>query len=182
MQTRDGDPGTPAGFHFDASNQEPFTPVARRVTHIRSRAGQAARNGVRKGGTHARAALAHLTDRIIDIAPRIPVRDLATLRRQFPGLGPEQLADKLVAGAANGTLELARVLAEGAQAGRDAAVACGFEPLEVGTPDASGSPHRPLVPLWRVDTGVWPGRATKAFVDLQNDVTVADIFAGVREG
>jgi hypothetical protein len=31
------------------------------------------------------------------------VRDLATLRRQFPGLGPEQLADKLVAGAANAT-------------------------------------------------------------------------------
>lgn len=34
------------------------------------------------------------------MAPRVPVRDLATLRRQFPGLGPEQLADKLVAGAA----------------------------------------------------------------------------------
>jgi hypothetical protein len=31
------------------------------------------------------------------------VRDLATLRRQFPGLGPEQLADKLVAGAAAAT-------------------------------------------------------------------------------
>jgi hypothetical protein len=34
------------------------------------------------------------------MAPRVPVRDLTTLRRQFPGLGPEQLADKLVAGAA----------------------------------------------------------------------------------
>ncbi|WNM30740.1 hypothetical protein RKE30_10120 [Streptomyces sp. Li-HN-5-11] len=94
----------PVDGHGDpAAPPERLTPVARRVTHIRSRAGQAARNGVRKGGTHARAALAHLTDRIIDIAPRIPVRDLATLRRQFPGLGPEQLADKLVAGAANGT-------------------------------------------------------------------------------
>lgn len=37
------------------------------------------------------------------MAPRVPVRDLATLRRQFPGLGPEQLADKLVAGAAAAT-------------------------------------------------------------------------------
>ncbi|MDQ0937697.1 hypothetical protein QFZ49_007672 [Streptomyces turgidiscabies] len=56
-----------------------------------------------RGGSRARAGLAYLTDRIIEIAPRIPVRDLATLRRQFPGLGPEQLADKLVAGAASAT-------------------------------------------------------------------------------
>ncbi|MEU9208230.1 hypothetical protein AB0D27_09850 [Streptomyces sp. NPDC048415] len=61
------------------------------------------RKGVQKGGSRARAGLAHLADRIIENAPRIPVRDLATLRKQFPGLGPEQLADKLVAGAAAGT-------------------------------------------------------------------------------
>ncbi len=59
--------------------------------------------GVRKGGSRARAGLAYLADRLIEIAPRIPVRDLKTLRRQFPGLGPEELADKLVAGAANAT-------------------------------------------------------------------------------
>ena len=40
---------------------------------------------------------------MIETAPRIPVRDLATLRTQFPGLGPEEIADKLVAGAARGT-------------------------------------------------------------------------------
>ena len=75
-------------------------PVAkRRVAVIRDKA----REGVRKGGSRARAGLAYLADRIIDIAPRIPVRDLEALRRQFPGLGPEQLADKLVAGAANAT-------------------------------------------------------------------------------
>ncbi|MFF8594859.1 hypothetical protein ACF061_26100 [Streptomyces sp. NPDC015220] len=79
-------------------------PVARRrVAAFRDRAGEAARNGVRKSGSRARAALSHLADRIIDMAPRVPVRDLATLRRQFPGLGPEQLADKLVAGAAYAT-------------------------------------------------------------------------------
>ncbi|MEU6420450.1 hypothetical protein [Streptomyces spiralis] len=79
-------------------------PVSRRrAAAIRSRAREAARTGVRKSGSRARAALGHLADRIIDIAPRVPVRDLATLRRQFPGLGPEQLADRLVAGAANGT-------------------------------------------------------------------------------
>lgn len=75
-------------------------PVAkRRVAVIRDKA----REGVRKGGSRARAGLAYLADRIIDMAPRIPVRDLEALQRQFPGLGPEQLADKLVTGAANAT-------------------------------------------------------------------------------
>ncbi|MCX4547682.1 hypothetical protein OG204_28675 [Streptomyces sp. NBC_01387] len=60
-------------------------------------------NGVQKSGRGARAGLAYVVDRVIDIAPRIPVRDLATLRRHFPGLGPEEIADKLVAGAANAT-------------------------------------------------------------------------------
>ncbi|MEU8959111.1 hypothetical protein AB0C93_33040 [Streptomyces sp. NPDC048518] len=60
-------------------------------------------HGVRKGGRGAKAGIGYLADRLIENAPRIPVRDLATLRKQFPGLGPEQLADKLVAGAANAT-------------------------------------------------------------------------------
>ncbi|WP_369363820.1 hypothetical protein AB5L52_11685 [Streptomyces sp. CG4] len=70
---------------------------------VRDKARDLAREGVRRGGSRARAGLSYLADRIIDIAPRIPVRDLATLRRQFPDLGPEELADKLVAGAAAGT-------------------------------------------------------------------------------
>ncbi|WP_394429540.1 hypothetical protein [Streptomyces sp. SGAir0957] len=65
--------------------------------------GSAARTGMVKGGTAARAGIGYLADRIIDIAPRVPVRDLATLRKQFPGLGPEDLADKLVSGAAAAT-------------------------------------------------------------------------------
>jgi hypothetical protein len=64
---------------------------------------QTVKRGVRKGGESARAAIGHIADRIIEAAPRVPVRDLATLRRQFPGLGPEELADKLVAGASKGT-------------------------------------------------------------------------------
>lgn len=75
-------------------------PVARRRAAVIR---DMAREGVRKGGSRARAGLAYLADRIIEIAPRIPVRDLQALRAQFPGLGPEQLADKLVAGAANAT-------------------------------------------------------------------------------
>lgn len=64
---------------------------------------QAVRNGVRKGGGSVRDAALYITDRIIENAPRVPVRDLATLRAQFPGLGPDQLADKLIAGAAHAT-------------------------------------------------------------------------------
>ncbi|MFI1962623.1 hypothetical protein ACH429_00515 [Streptomyces pathocidini] len=55
--------------------------------------------GVRKGGRGIRHGLGLIAERIVDSAPRVPVRDLATLRRQFPDLGPEEIADKLVAGA-----------------------------------------------------------------------------------
>ncbi|SDO99202.1 hypothetical protein SAMN04487981_115136 [Streptomyces sp. cf386] len=82
---------------LQAQAEVPAPVVRRRGAVIREKA----REGVRKGGSRARAGLGYLADRIIENAPRIPVRDLATLRRQFPGLGPEQLADKLVAGAAN---------------------------------------------------------------------------------
>jgi hypothetical protein len=79
--------------------QTPAPVAKRRVAVIRDKA----REGVRKGGSRARAGLAYLADRIIEIAPRIPVRDLEALRRQFPGLGPEELADKLVTGACGAT-------------------------------------------------------------------------------
>ncbi|MGW2692599.1 hypothetical protein [Streptomyces sp. NPDC001296] len=79
---------------------DPPAPVARRRAAA-VRAG--IEEGVRKGGSRARAGLAYLADRIIDLAPRLPVRDLQTLRAQFPGLGPEALADKLVAGASTAT-------------------------------------------------------------------------------
>ncbi|MWA14130.1 hypothetical protein E5671_33995 [Streptomyces sp. BA2] len=59
--------------------------------------------GVRKSGRSAKAGIGYLADRIIENAPRIPVRDLGTLRKQFPGLDAERLADKLISGAANAT-------------------------------------------------------------------------------
>ncbi|MFJ9710216.1 hypothetical protein [Streptomyces sp. NPDC101234] len=82
---------------------EPAPVARRRAAVIRGKAVDMAREGARMGGSRAKAGLAYLADRIIEIAPRVPVRDLAALRRQFPGLGPEQLADKLVAGAAGAT-------------------------------------------------------------------------------
>jgi hypothetical protein len=44
-----------------------------------------------------------LAERLIETAPRIPVRDLARLREQFPGLGPDEIADKLISGAVKAT-------------------------------------------------------------------------------
>lgn len=65
------------------------------------RRGQGAGTKLARSKEGARSALARIADVLIDNAPRIPVRDLEKLRKQFPGLSPEQLADKLVAGAAN---------------------------------------------------------------------------------
>ncbi|WP_217554660.1 hypothetical protein [Streptomyces sp. GbtcB6] len=86
-----------------APADQPAPVARRRAAVIRDRAVDMAREGARRGGSRAKAGLAYLADRIIEIAPRVPVRDLGALRRQFPGLGPEQLADKLVAGAAGAT-------------------------------------------------------------------------------
>lgn len=58
----------------------------------------------RTGGKLARAGMGSVAERLADAAPRIPVRDLATLRAQFPGLGPEQIADRLIASAVKATM------------------------------------------------------------------------------
>ena len=48
--------------------------------------------------------LAALTNTLMDTAPRIPVRDLATLRAQHPGARtPEDLADRIASAAAKAT-------------------------------------------------------------------------------
>ncbi|MFF8430275.1 MULTISPECIES: hypothetical protein [unclassified Streptomyces] len=105
-----GSPGVGASLEPASGPEGPPTPARRpapvarrRAAVIRDKARDLAREGARMGGSRARAGLAYITDRIIEIAPRVPVRDLATLRRQFPGLGPEEIADKLVAGAAGAT-------------------------------------------------------------------------------
>lgn len=57
-----------------------------------------------RGGRMARVGVGSVAERLIEIAPRIPVRDLATLRAHFPGLGPEEIADRLTAAAVKGTM------------------------------------------------------------------------------
>ena len=83
------------------------------------------------------------------------------------------------AGSANGSFTLAQCLAEGAAAGLTAASAAGHEPRPVEVPDTPDEPAYAITPLWAVEPAS-PG--AKAFVDVQNDVTLADIRLARREG
>lgn len=75
------------------------------------------------------------------------------------------------AGAANGVLTLQDALRSGSEA---AAKITGNAPPDI--PDAPDLPYA-MAPLWRVETA-----KGKAFLDLQNDVTVDDIHLALREG
>ncbi|WNI18439.1 hypothetical protein [Actinacidiphila sp. ITFR-21] len=66
--------------------------------------GRTVAGGARQGGRIARIGIGSIAERLIQTAPRIPVRDLETLRGQFPGLGPEEIADRLTAAAVKGTM------------------------------------------------------------------------------
>ncbi len=80
------------------------------------------------------------------------------------------------AGAANGSFSTAACLAEGAAAGQSAAQALGLK-AELPEIPAAGDRAGGLKPLWQVS-----GARAKAFLDLQNDVTVSDIQQAAREG
>lgn len=77
---------------------EPATRSRRRmlttaIPRLARRSGRATWFGVQFGGRW-------LTAEVLAMAPRLPVRDQLTLRAQFPGLGPEELADALIRGSA----------------------------------------------------------------------------------
>ncbi len=85
-----------------------------------------------------------------------------------------------VAGAATGVFTTAGALAHGAARGNEALAALGRVPVPVEVPEADDQPSG-LVPLWEVA----PARKTawtRAFVDLQNDVTTKDIRQAATEG
>jgi sarcosine oxidase subunit alpha len=93
--------------------------------------------------------------------------------------GPPIQAERS-AGACNGAFTLAACLREGAQAGVAAAQKAGFAPQLPELLAIEEVEEQAAQPLWQV-----PGKAprgAKAFVDLQNDVTAADIGLALREG
>lgn len=82
----------------------------------------------RRTGATGLAGGRWLTDMFAQVAPRIPVRDLETLRRHHDGLSGERLAEDLVRGAANATM------AVGAAGGALAAVEFVAPPLLLTVP------------------------------------------------
>ncbi len=90
---------------------------------------------------------------------------------------PEGLPDGMtVAGAANGVFSLASCLKTGAGAGAAACADLGFRARTGFAPVADDEPVA-VRALWHVT-----GSRKKAFVDLQNDVTVKDVELAHREG
>jgi sarcosine oxidase subunit alpha len=106
-----------------------------------------------------------------------PVWDEATAMFR-PG---ESVQAQFSVGAANGTLDLAGCLREGAEAGVSAAEACGLE-AQPEIPAAEQVDSEAILPLWKLPSPYPGGRGPKAFVDMQNDVGAADIELAVREG
>lgn len=82
------------------------------------------------------------------------------------------------AGAATGAFDLPTALTSGAEAAHAALNALGLDPADTPVPEADDLPYA-ISPLWRVET---PGPGGKAFLDIQNDVTVDDVHLALREG
>ena len=58
-----------------------------------------ARRSGRTGWSGVSSAGRWLTSQVLAMAPRLPIRDQRKLRAQFPGLEPEEVADRLIQGA-----------------------------------------------------------------------------------
>ncbi|MCV2873497.1 sarcosine oxidase subunit alpha family protein [Defluviimonas sp. WL0050] len=82
----------------------------------------------------------------------------------------------LAAGAANGAMGLGDALAEGAARAVAALAALGQRSDVPALPETDDTPYT-VTPFWTAS-----GAGAKAFLDIQNDVTVADIELALREG
>jgi hypothetical protein len=115
-----------AGELTEAESPSRRQRLARQIPELGSRTGQATKRGfqssrdiavrkvqagsgvARKGAQATGAVTWHrvrasgqwLTAQVLVMAPKVPIRDIATLRSQYPGLQTEELADVLIRGAA----------------------------------------------------------------------------------
>lgn len=96
-----------------------------------------------------------------------------TIAAFVPGDVPRGMA---VVGAAAGSFSLQEALRQGAAAGADAAEATGFRVIQQPEPQVADE-LTAVLPLWCVSES-----KSKAFVDLQHDVTRADVALAAREG
>jgi hypothetical protein len=104
----------------DTSGRERVRDVGRLTRALAASARSAGRASVLGGGW--------LVDLLLDVAPRIPVRDGPTLRAQHPGLSDDDLAQTLISGAAKSTATI------GAAGGALAAVEFAAPPTLLSAP------------------------------------------------
>src|SRR5258706_645626 len=72
---------------------------AKGIRHVNATLAATARRGAHVTGRGVSAGGRWLSAQVLAMAPRLPVRDRATLRAQFPGLSPDELASALINGA-----------------------------------------------------------------------------------
>ncbi|MFG1676741.1 hypothetical protein [Micromonospora sp. NPDC049282] len=126
MAGTDAGAGDELGATVAALTADDIAPARRRQLLVRL-VGQARARGL-TDLFKPRAALRWMTDTVADVAPHVPVRDLATLRRHFPGLDDDALADRLVRNASRATAGI------GAAGGGVAAVEWAVTPTLLSAP------------------------------------------------
>jgi hypothetical protein len=88
-----------AGEISEARTEPRRQRLARGVPRLAGAVPRLAGRGGRSAWTVLQLGGRWLTAQVLAMAPRLPIRNIETLRRQFPGLTPEELADALVEGA-----------------------------------------------------------------------------------
>jgi len=91
-------PGEPGAERVRATALVPRVSTTR-VRRLGAALGGASRRGAQAAGRGLSSGSRRLAAQVMAMAPRLPVRDLATLRGQFGALSPDQLADALIEGA-----------------------------------------------------------------------------------
>ncbi len=172
-----------AGIEVRAGHAITATEGYRRVSAVQVQALDQAGNGV-QGHVEKIAC-----DLVVMSGGWNPTIHLQSQSRARPRYDPERgiflpgepVQAERSAGACNGTLRLDACLEEGARAGLAAAAAAGFEAALPDFPHFKEPEEAPARLVWQVPAGR-PAQREKAFVDLQNDVTAADLALALREG
>jgi hypothetical protein len=93
-----------AGQLSEARDESRRRRLARQIAGLGGRTGHATKRSFLAGGSATVRGLQTsgqwLTSQALEMAPKVPIRSNGTLRQQNPGLQTEQIADRLIAGAA----------------------------------------------------------------------------------
>jgi sarcosine oxidase subunit alpha len=172
-----------AGIEVRAGHAITGTEGHRRLSAVRIQALSYAGDGVEGGAENIACDLVCTSG---GWSPTIHLQSQSPARPRYDAergvfLPGEPLQAERSAGACNGTFGLQACLEEGGHAGLAAAAAAGFTASMPDLPRFEEPEAAPARLLWQVPSGR-PAHKEKAFVDLQNDVTAADLALALREG